>query len=177
MTTQATTPTRQGKRDGGWLLAGMTALTVSAILAALLWQLRPASEAASPRVTTAATAAAMGETSRRTVAATTPHEPFSLVLVADEQQAAALAHEYESLIDPSGRPALDRRMQVIVVRTPEDLELAHERLGTLQMAGEKHIQVFDLRQPATRMSPPSEDPAVFSDDEMYSRWLQAQAAR
>ncbi len=42
-------------------------------------------------------------------------------------------------------------------------------------AGLPPTHVFDLRQPAA--SAPALDPAAFSDQEMYARWLQAQAAR
>ena len=65
---------------------------------------------------------------------------------------------------------------VLVVGTPEDAARVAELLGTEQhvhfTSGRPALRVVDLR-PATTSAPPL-DPAAFSDQELYSRWLQAQ---
>ncbi len=67
---------------------------------------------------------------------------------------------------------------VLVVGTPEDEARAAELLDAGQYfrltTGHPALRVVDLRL-ALASAPPL-DPAAFSDQELYSRWLQAQAA-
>ena len=131
MTTQATTPTQQGTRDGSWLLAGMTALTVSAILAAVLWQLRPSGQEHGPSTTAAITAAVTDSASHAAVPAASNSGapanewvylvstqadadalqllvPESLVVVADADQAAVWLRVVDDM-DPQRFRLIDRR--------------------------------------------------------------------
>ena len=131
MTTQATTPTQQGTRDGSWLLAGMTALTVSAILAAVLWQLRPSGQEHGPSTTAAITAAVTDSASHAAVPAASNSGapanewvylvstqadadalqrlvPDSVVVVGDAEQAAVWLRVLDDM-DPRRFRLLDRR--------------------------------------------------------------------
>ncbi len=92
------------------------------------------------------TQALPGAQPQRTTAPVTASGPFSLFVVADDEQVGALAHEYEGLIGTDGRPALDpRHVQVIVVRTPADPELVRDRLDALRALVEERVQVIDQR--------------------------------
>ena len=141
MTTHTTTPTRQGKRDGGWLLAGMTAVTVTAIIAALLWQLRPDSETGAPGATATIATVNSGELdpamfsdaelyARWQGAQTARLTP--VYLVDTDEAAGALRRELEMMLEADGTPGA---LTGVVLAEGDSAALA----------GGMPVQVVDLR--------------------------------
>ena len=121
MSTRATTSPRPEPRQGGWLLAAMTALTLTAIVGAVCWQLWSADVPSRP-----ATPPAVSTTAR---AAT----PTTLYLVNTDDEAARLWRELEVNPGADGRPAA---AHAVVLATTS---------GTALVVGGMPVHVVDRR--------------------------------
>jgi hypothetical protein len=134
-------------------------------------------EAVTGRAVTASTITATGTTS-------TARTDETIYLVSSPEQAAVVqadidaARAFLEALRQAGHGVSPLEAVVLVAGTPEDTARAAELIGAehhLRLAtGRPDLRVVDLRPAPANGAP--QDTATSSDQEMYQRWQQAQAA-